>query len=626
MFPSKELVLSAYKVLSTLSEDPTQQGATQKVSALRYFFAMDAFTRTTGRGVCDSRNSVDRQRFTSAVADVVAISDVQYTVAFYNSLASHHGDCNTGSNFFSAGQVKNSTIDPSAECPYPKRSGWLPLLTIKNGGISICKMKLQTGYANAHSYLGNGLQHAAFFIWLSREWNCFSSASSFVSDLENKVRERHTAELVNELFPSKEDFMQLLDGVETPLETAHQTINEKDILGLFSDDALSTPLTSFSRPDILAAVRSKPFILLAGMSGTGKTRIVRELARGFCPAEGELAADPLCPGNYACIPVRPDWHDSTGLMGYVTRITDDGRPRYVATDFIRFLAKAWLHEEDGVPFFLCLDEMNLAPVEQYFAEYLSVVESRQVDAQSGRIVTDPLVRVADENLLKALVDEVYRGVEHGTAERFKDFFVKRGGIPIPSNFVVMGTVNMDETTCSFSRKVLDRAMTFEFNEFDVRGGLASDPDVAPGSIPPEAARCRFTHGRQAYAAARDVCERMLPYLEALDRALRGTKFRFAYRGRDEFLFYCVERTRDGTALAVAADEATCMKFLSRIEGDEQEVGRAFLERLAQAVSDGLAALAGADGHAPEPPSKISSDKLREMSARLDRTGFTSFWQ
>lgn len=386
------------------------------------------------------------------------------------------------------------------------------------------------------------------------------------------------------------------------------------------------PLTSFSRPDILAAIRSKPFILLAGMSGTGKTRIVRELARGFCPAEGELAADPLCPGNYACIPVRPDWHDSTGLMGYVTRITDGGRPRYVATDFIRFLANAWLHEEDGVPFFLCLDEMNLAPVEQYFAEYLSVVESRQVDAQSGRIVTDPLVRVADEDLLKALVDEVYRGVEHGTAEHFKDFFVKRGGIPIPSNFVVMGTVNMDETTCSFSRKVLDRAMTFEFNEFDVRGGLASDPDVAPGSIPPEAARCRFTHGRQTYAAARDVCDRMLPYLEALDRALRGTKFGFAYRGRDEFLFYCVERTRDGTAPAVAADEATCMKFLSRIEGDEQEVGRAFLERLAQAVSDGLAALAGADGHAPEPPSKISSDKLREMSARLDRTGFTSFWQ
>lgn len=88
------------------------------------------------------------------------------------------------------------------------------------------------------------------------------------------------------------------------------------------------------------------------------------------------------------------------------------------------------------------------------------------------------------------------------------------------------------------------------------------------------------------------------------------------------MFYCVERTRDGTALATAADEATCMKILSRIEGDEQEVGREFLERLAQTVSDALAALA--DVGAPE--TKISTNKLKEMSARLDRTGFTSFWQ
>lgn len=622
MFPSKEVVLSAYKVLSTLSEDPTQQGATQKVSALRYFFAMDAFVRKTGREVCDSKNSADRQKFTSAVADVVAISDTQYTVAFYDSIASHHGDCNTGSNFFSAGQVKNSTIDPNAECPYPKRSGWAPLLTIKNGGISICRMKLQTGYANAHSYLGTGLQHAAFFIWLSREWNCFSSASSFVSDLEAEVRERYTAELVDELFPSKEDFSSFLDGIETLLETADSAINEKDIQGLFSDGALPEPLTSFFRPDILAAIRSKPFILLAGMSGTGKTRIVRQLARGFCPAEGELADDPLCPGNYACIPVRPDWHDSTGLMGYVTRITDDGRPRYVATDFIRFLAKAWLYEDEEVPFFLCLDEMNLAPVEQYFAEYLSVVESRQVDTARGRIATDPLVRVADKELLRALVDEVYREDKHERVERLKAFFLSRGGIPIPSNFVVMGTVNMDETTCSFSRKVLDRAMTFEFNEFDIDEGLASNPDIAFGSLSSALACCRFTHGWQVYAAAHDVCDRLKPYLTAVNKALDGTKFKFAYRSRDEIMFYCVERTRDGTPLATAADEATCMKILSRIEGDEQEVGKTWLESVAEAVREGLQTLAGADA----PEAKISTNKLKEMSARLERTGFTSFWQ
>lgn len=408
---------------------------------------------------------------------------------------------------------------------------------------------------------------------------------------------------------------------------------EKAVAGLGHllkfDDGKSDPTPSpslrtatFSRPDILAAIRSKPFILLAGMSGTGKTRIVRQLARGFCPAEGELADDPLCPGNYACIPVRPDWHDSTGLMGYVTRITDDGRPRYVSTDFIRFLAKAWLYEDEAVPFFLCLDEMNLAPVEQYFAEYLSVVESRQVDTARGRIATDPLVRVADKELLRALVDEVYREDKHERVERLKAFFLSRGGIPIPSNFVVMGTVNMDETTCSFSRKVLDRAMTFEFNEFDIDEGLASNPDIAFGSLQPTDAQCRFTHGWQVYAAAHDVCDWLKPYLTAVNKALDGTKFKFAYRSRDEIMFYCVERTRDGTPLATAADEATCMKILSRIEGDEQEVGKTWLEGVAEAVREGLQTLAGANA----PEAKISTNKLKEMSARLERTGFTSFWQ
>lgn len=375
----------------------------------------------------------------------------------------------------------------------------------------------------------------------------------------------------------------------------------------------------FSRLDLLAAIRTKPFILIAGMSGTGKTRIVRQLAQGCCPEECDLAANANKPGNYECIPVRPNWHDSTGIMGYITRITKTQQPEYVVTDFVRFLAKAWLYEEKNIPFFLCLDEMNLAPVEQYFAEYLSVIESRQRDVD-GKIITDPLIRIADEQIFRRMIDDVYKGVQHEIAEKLKAFFVEQGGIPIPSNFIVMGTVNMDETTCSFSRKVLDRAMTFELNEVDMSEGLEDCPDIAIGSIPLIAAKGSFTHGWQVYEEDKDNCDKIKNYLVAVNCVLDKTPFKFAYRTRDEIMAYCVERMKDEISLAEALDEATSMKILSRIEGDEQTINKGLLEKIRIEIEKGLETVNGT-----EYSSKICLPKLEEMTTRLSNTGFTSFW-
>ena len=105
MYLSKELVLSAYAKLTTLSEDPTQQGATQRISAIRYFLAMDAFVKRTGKQSCDTSASSDKHIFNECVCDVVAISSSEYSPAFYFPLKAHSGDCGTGSNFYSAGQV-----------------------------------------------------------------------------------------------------------------------------------------------------------------------------------------------------------------------------------------------------------------------------------------------------------------------------------------------------------------------------------------------------------------------------------------------------------------------------------------------------------------------------------------
>lgn len=220
-------------------------------------------------------------------------------------------------------------------------------------------------------------------------------------------------------------------------------------------------ISSLFRPYV-TAIKSKPFLLLAGISGTGKSRIVRELARA-CWDEGSNEYKAQKPKNFEMVQVKPNWHDSSELIGYVSRI--DGI-RYVVGPFLKFMVKAI--QDPETPYFLCLDEMNLAPVEQYFAEYLSVVESRKRQ-DDGVITTDPIVDYSNTEEYKSLIDQLFPEDD----ELREAYLTEEGGkrLSIPANLIVVGTVNMDETTFSFSRKVLDRAMTIEMNEVDLEGGL-----------------------------------------------------------------------------------------------------------------------------------------------------------
>lgn len=351
---------------------------------------------------------------------------------------------------------------------------------------------------------------------------------------------------------------------------------------------------------ILNAIKTKPFILLAGISGTGKSRLVRTLAYQTCTNE-ELRKDDKKPGNFELIPVRPNWHDSTELIGYVSRINGE---KYISTTFLKFIAKAWHFPQ--VPFFLCLDEMNLAPVEQYFAEYLSIIETRA--NHHGMVSTDYLIsRTNFEN--KELYSQLIRdlGLNEGVA--FQE------GISIPNNLVVIGTVNMDETTHSFSRKVLDRAMTFEMNNVNLNEGL--DENKEDWSYPIEFITSKsvlgaFTAGSEVvnkYTESKDV----LDYLQKLNTVMEDTPFKIAYRVRDEFLIYCyysrLAENKPSQWLDIALDEMTSMKVLSRIEGDEGKTGN-ILAGMQNVLNNNY---------------KISKAKLKEMQTRLVRSGYTSFW-
>lgn len=382
------------------------------------------------------------------------------------------------------------------------------------------------------------------------------------------------------------------------------------------EENITTKETSFFRPYI-TAIKSKPFLLLADISGTGKSRIVRELARA-CWEEDSDEYKAQKPKNFEMVQVKPNWHDSSELIGYVSRVS--GKAEFVAGDFLKFVAKAWEYQD--TPYFLCLDEMNLAPVEQYFAEYLSVVESRKC-GEDGVVTTDPILKKEDAewyfNLTAAITSD------ENVRKRFN-----KDGICIPQNLIVVGTVNMDETTFSFSRKVLDRAMTIEMNEVNLHGGLTKRHESI-GKLGKDELVGSAVEGVDVYDNYTDVCNTALSYLQKVNDVLEGTPFKIAYRTRNEFLLYVVNnlpynKDKDGNDLpqgyviARALDEITSMKILSRIEGDDTKVKDSLLNALSQVIADGLNTITDEE----HPVKSVSVAKLDEMKNRL-QSGYTSFW-
>ncbi len=387
----------------------------------------------------------------------------------------------------------------------------------------------------------------------------------------------------------------------------------------------------------ITAIKSKPFLLLAGISGTGKSRIVRELARACWDKDSEEYKAQK-PRNFEMVQVKPNWHDSSELIGYVSRVS--GEPVYVAGAFLKFIARAWA--EPDIPYFLCLDEMNLAPVEQYFAEYLSVIESRK--NEDNIVVTDSILPAAKmkgpggamilQIWYSRLVEELLSGCPKTKEQDLRNQFINEG-ISIPQNLIVIGTVNMDETTFSFSRKVLDRAMTIEMNEVDLKGGL-TDSHENIGKLGAEELIGTAVEGKDVYSENKEVCDEAIAYLQKVNDVSEGTPFKIAYRTRNEVLLYVVnnlpynkddkgEAIDKNKVIARALDEITSMKILSRIEGDESKVSKEFLDKLKQTIKDGLETVFdGIFDEGDDAYTSVSLTKLDEMTARLD-SGHTSFW-
>ena len=330
------------------------------------------------------------------------------------------------------------------------------------------------------------------------------------------------------------------------------------------------------------ALKTKPFAILSGVSGTGKTRLAEifaEVMTGHNPKQFRL------------IPVRPDWNDSTALFGYHNILAN----RYVSTPFLDIARAAALPENRQRAFFVCLDEMNLARIEHYLADYLSALESRAHRTPLHQDVPDLI---------------------------------------LPPNLFVTGTVNVDETTHGFSRKVLDRANTLDFDEAPQltgtvggKGQARLDEDLG---ISAAQRQTLFLSARVANVGrARErlsqmdaqFSERALAALQAVNDLLYAHRLHFAYRVRDDVLMFLANsfdaQTGQGLLLPDSGENFTLALDL--------QIRQKVLPKL-HGLSETLAPLlARLQGWAEAEYLRHTGAKLARMRAHGAETGYIRFY-
>lgn len=323
----------------------------------------------------------------------------------------------------------------------------------------------------------------------------------------------------------------------------------------------------------ITSLLAKPFVILTGNSGTGKTRIARQFAE-YLKKESESGES-----NILIVPVGADWTDNTKILGYFNPLADDGTGVYVKTEIFRFLERA--NANPQIPFFLILDEMNLSHVERYFSDFLSKMEIP------------------------------------GSAFTIDGY----GSLPYPKNLFITGTVNIDETTYMFSPKVLDRANVIEFKpEKDSvltsltaemkEESLAAEPGMAEGFLQ-LAEKIRNASATDYNNIGFTAAE---PILSELYDILQKAGFEFAFRTVKEIRQYLIaayelEEEKENFSLNGHLDIQILQKILPKIYGNRQQVGTLLEELKVFFEKENFT---------------HSLQKVTQMAERLSRFQFVSF--
>ncbi|MFH2041031.1 MAG: hypothetical protein ABIJ35_00765 [Acidobacteriota bacterium] len=354
------------------------------------------------------------------------------------------------------------------------------------------------------------------------------------------------------------------------------------------------------------SLKTKPFVILTGISGTGKTKIAQVFAEYMYQDDNPEEKEK----RIAFVPVRPDWMDNKGLLGYYNLLNET----YYATPVLRLLLEAAEHPDK--PYFVILDEMNLAKVEQYFSDFLSIMESRTAGNPQG----EPL-RL------------------HSVAEvKTQDGLPIPRQLRIPPNVYFTGTVNVDESTYMFSPKVLDRANVIEFNDVDLasyeKGIVTTDrfvlkeQDVRQKLLPdagetPFCSKADFTEILKTAPAARD-------HLAEISGILHPYNLHFGYRVINEISRYiriACELVQDFD-LEETMDIQILQKILPKFHGTqaklEEPFGKLLIFCLGREGVPEESYLEKATAFDEDARFPRSAQKLARMIRNLRVQGYTSF--
>ncbi|MEO0453641.1 MAG: AAA family ATPase [Verrucomicrobiota bacterium] len=361
---------------------------------------------------------------------------------------------------------------------------------------------------------------------------------------------------------------------------------------------------------VYTATACKPFVILTGNSGTGKTKVAELLAHHLRGKDSD---------GYELVAVGADWTDNRNVLGFVNNLKEnDGYPVYHTTRILDLLLRA--KDDPSYPYFLILDEMNLSHVERYFSDFLSVMESKagvfHLHSEGDENGTLPAAGNAKKRVPKNLL--------------------------FPGNVFVIGTVNIDETTYMFSPKVLDRANVIEFR----MNPDAVDQYLDSGSGISDIAEADASYARTfldlSLKARGDELEEIPEgQIAEVNKAIRAAfditakfKMEFGFRTMNEIrryfrVDYALSADKSLWRWETVFDIQLLQKILPKLHGSKRRIEPLLIEL---AVFSGKKGLKPDDYRKADMPDDTDAKypkgycKIREMIEVVRRDQFVSFIQ